>query len=173
MNNNTTTYEQQANDFLAKNNATFSSKFVKHGLYFDDDKEGRDIYEITLTCNQRSYTFTFGNSIHNSGQYILLDHLLIKKYGKRVVSAAEYSKMSPHDKKETRPNKNYSQPSAYSVLSCLTKNDPGSFDDFCSEFGYDTDSKKADKVYQSIFNEYNNLCRLFTENQLEELREIN
>ena len=33
-------------------------------------------------------------------------------------------------------------PVAYDVLAAITKTDPGSFEDFCDELGYDSDSRK-------------------------------
>jgi len=60
---------------------------------------------------------------------------------------------------------------AYDVLSGLTSYDVGSFEDFCSEFGYD-DSRKVEKIYKAVCKEYQNLCRLFTPEQLEKLAEI-
>lgn len=54
----------------------------------------------------------------------------------------------------------YPQPSSYDLLACLTKYDPGTFEDFCNEFGYDTDSKKAEKIYKAVVNEYAGLCRV-------------
>lgn len=57
--------------------------------------------------------------------------------------------------KLTRNNKGYTftfgqsvsngakMPTMYDVLTCLTKYDPDTFEDFCSEFGYDTDSRRA------------------------------
>jgi len=41
-------YEKQAEDFLKETKTEFKVKFVKHDLYFTDDKETRDIYKITL-----------------------------------------------------------------------------------------------------------------------------
>jgi hypothetical protein len=41
-------------------------------------------------------------------------------------------------------------PIAYDVLACLTKNDPGHFEDFCSEFGYNSDSLKDLEIYKSV-----------------------
>lgn len=63
-------------------------------------------------------------------------------------------------------------PTAYDVLACLTKYDPGTFDNFCSEFGYDTDSRKAENVYKAVCKEYENVCRLFSDEQIELLQEI-
>lgn len=63
-------------------------------------------------------------------------------------------------------------PSNYAILSCLTKYDVGSFEDFCSEFDYDDDSRKAYKIYKSVVNEWENVNRLFSD-VMEQLQEIN
>lgn len=55
------------------------------------------------------------------------------------------------------------EPSLYSVLVCLTKYEVGTLENFCSEFGYDTDSITANKIYKAVCKEYANLCRLFPE----------
>lgn len=65
------------------------------------------------------------------------------------------------------------EPTAYDVLSCLTKNDPGTFEDFCSEFGYDNDSISALRTYEGVRDEYLNVAGLFNETELESLQEIN
>ena len=36
-----------------------------------------------------------------------------------------------------------------------------SFEDFCSEFGYDTDSRSAERIYNACEKTYNNIQRLF------------
>ena len=33
-------------------------------------------------------------------------------------------------------------PDEYDIITCITKYDPGSFEDFCSDFGYDTEPKR-------------------------------
>ena len=65
------------------------------------------------------------------------------------------------------------KPSLYDVLSCLQKYDVGSFEDFCSEFGYDEDSKSAEKIYKAVVKEYEAMSRLFTNEEIEVLNEIN
>ena len=64
------------------------------------------------------------------------------------------------------------EPTAYDVLACLTKYDPGTFDNFCGDYGYEIDSRKAFKIYKAVRREYKNLCLLFSEEQLEQLSEI-
>jgi len=63
-------------------------------------------------------------------------------------------------------------PTAYDVLACLQKYDVGTFEDFCSEFGYDEDSRKAFKIYKAVIREWKNVELLFTEEQIEKLQEI-
>lgn len=125
-------YQKQANDFMTKVGATMKVKFLGNMPYFDDDKESRDVYQITLKRNGKEYSFRFGQSIAN----------------KRIA------------------------PTAYDVLACLTKYDPGTFDNFCSDFGYDTDSRKAEKTYFAIQKEYAGVVKIFGD-VMEELQEIN
>ena len=63
------------------------------------------------------------------------------------------------------------EPKMYDVLACLTKSDPEDFEYFCSEYGYDTDSRKAYKTYLAVCREYNAVCRLFGD-IMDELMEI-
>lgn len=65
------------------------------------------------------------------------------------------------------------KPSSYDVLSCLTKYNPESFNNFCAEYGYDEDSIKALEIYKRVQEEYDNIERLYGESdELEMLREV-
>lgn len=128
----TTDYQKQANDFLKATNTTFKSSFKKHDLYFQDDKEERDIYTIVLKNDIHKFRFNFGQSIANTGLH----------------------------------------PTAYDVLCCLQKYDVGTFQNFCEDFGYDTDSRKAYKIYKAVLREWKNIELLFTPEQIEQLQEI-
>lgn len=64
-------------------------------------------------------------------------------------------------------------PTAYDVLASITKYDVGSFENFCGDFGYDADSRKAYKTYKAVLKEWKNVELLFTPEQLEQLQEIN
>lgn len=59
------------------------------------------------------------------------------------------------------------EPTLYSVLTCLTKYDPESFEDFCANYGYDEDSRNAEKTYKAVLKEWENMNRLFTSEELE------
>lgn len=124
-------YEKQANDFLEATGTTFKAVLLGHMPYFNNDKEKRDVYEITLERKGKSYTFRFGQSLINTG----------------------------------------TKPTAYDVLACLQKYDPETFEDFCIDFGYNTDSRKALEIYLAVQDEYNNVIRLFGD-VMEDLEEI-
>lgn len=64
-------------------------------------------------------------------------------------------------------------PTEYDVLACITKNDPGKLEDFCDEFGYDTDSISANKTYKLVCIEYEKVYNFFTSEEIELLQEIN
>lgn len=128
-------YDQQAIDLLNKLGVTFSAKYLTHDFHFEDDRETRDIYRLTLSRGKERISFKFGQSIYGSNKGEI--------------------------------------PSAYDLLSCIQKNDPGSFNNFCSDFGYDEDSRKAYSVYKGVVKEWEKVERFFTPDEIEELCEIN
>ena len=176
--------DKQANDFLMKTGATIKVKFSKHAKHFQNDKEARDIYNVTISRGSRSYSFKFGQSTCKSG--------LLLQYGKNTIKI-----MLPDNKKELADPKNRHllrhwvkktimyditlhdeikypiPPTAYDILSCLQKYDVGTFEDFCEGFGYDADSRNAEKTYKAVCCEYENLCRLFSDEEMVLMQEIN
>lgn len=64
------------------------------------------------------------------------------------------------------------RPSAYDLLACLAKYDPDTFENFCEDFGYDTDSRKGLETYLAVQEEWNKVRRFFSTTELEELQEI-
>lgn len=65
------------------------------------------------------------------------------------------------------------KPTAYDILACLTKSDPEDFEWFCSSYGYDTDSQRAERTYEAVLKEWAGVQRLFTPEEIEELAKIN
>ena len=59
-------YLKEAKRFLQKHSAKMDIEFLKKDYYFNDDKEKRNIYEITLERDNKKYTFEFGDSINNT-----------------------------------------------------------------------------------------------------------
>ncbi len=162
-------YEQQAQDFLTKTGATLKIEFKNHGKHFNDDKETRDIYKVTISRGSRRYSFDFGQSIHHSGLFKVRNYPRAGVF--QTIEAAR--KQLPYSEwRNIIRNENYEKPSAYSILCCLTKYDPGTLEDFCSEFGYDTDSKSAEEAYNAVCDEYKNVAMLFSDKEIEALQEI-
>lgn len=165
-------YQEQAEIFLLKANATLSINFV--GLAINKDwKENkpRNLYNITLTTPKGSMSFEFWDSLHNTKiTRMTLDEYTIKRYGYKA-DALRYNERAAADQK-LRVQKMQAVPTAYDVLACMTKYDPGTFEDFCAVFGYDEDSRTAERIYFAVQKEYSQLSRLFTVEQMEELAEI-
>jgi len=63
-------------------------------------------------------------------------------------------------------------PTEYDLLTCIQKYDVGSFRDFCGDFGYDEDSRKAYRTYLLVCAEYGKVINFFTSEELEQLQEI-
>ena len=68
--------------------------------------------------------------------------------------------------------KGSNEPTLYEVLSCLQKYEVGTFENFCDEFGYNLDSISAKKTYKAVSKEYNKMCSLFSNDELEVLQLI-
>jgi len=168
-----TNYQQQANDFLIKTETEFICEFLKNDFHFSEEKEKRDIYQITLKRKNRKYTFNFGQSILKS-QYYKDKNFENRRYSMTGANISGGFKITNL--------KNYMEyltlikgvpPNPYDVLTCLQKNDVGTFEEFCNDFGYDIDSKKAENTYNALYEEYKSLCALFSDSELQELQEIN
>lgn len=64
------------------------------------------------------------------------------------------------------------KPHPYDVLAAIQKYDPGTLEDFCSGFGYDADSIKANKTYKAVCLEWDKVAGFFSLDELSELQEI-
>lgn len=153
--------------------------YKENRKYFPEDKEPRDVYEILIERGNRKWKFEFGNSMNDSE--------FVAVYGKtkypipasfREKSNSEIALYVKQNLQSDFGTVKADQiirpvpPSEYSVLACLTKFDPGSFEDFCSEYGYDSDGKTADRVYADVKEEWLNVCRIWSDSEIEELCEI-
>lgn len=65
-------------------------------------------------------------------------------------------------------------PDAYSVLSCISSeaHAPGTFAEFCDEYGYDQDSRKAEKTFKACDKLARRIRAFFCPEELEALQEI-
>ena len=174
-----TNYEKQATDFLEKTGCKMTITYKENRKYFPEDKETRDVYDVKIERGSRVWKFEFGNSIKNSEFVAVygktkypIPASFREKSNSEIALYVKWNLQSDFGTVKADRIIRPVPPSEYSVLACLTKYDPESFEDFCSEFGYDTDSKKADKVYSGVKEEWLNVCRMWSDSEIEELREI-
>lgn len=130
------------------------------------------MYQFKLTTPKGSMTDTFWDSINNTAiQQETIQSYAEKLYKTPFADLTASQKTRAH--KKLRKMKTEARPNAYDILAAVEKSDPGTFDDFCSEFGYNTDSRAAVRTYFAVQKEYADLARIFTAEQLEMLAEIN
>ena len=127
-------YEKEAEEFLVKVGAKMKVDYCGYMRHFKDDKEKRNVWDVTFSRGDKSMTVRLGQSINES---VLIN-----------------------------------PPTAYDVLSCLTKDDPGDIDEFTSEYGYTKgEVSEAIKTYNAVCKEYSDVRRVFGD-VMDELREI-
>lgn len=189
-------YNKQAEQFLKETGTEFKAEFLKNDFYFDGDEEKRDIYEITLKRADREYKFKFGQSLDCSGLRLFLDKEKTKRTEhKGFIIPKEIMEKEIINQKErakgifkTSPLKFWfekehfilsglfwdcgKKPNPYGVLACLQKSEVGTFNDFCGDFGYDEDSRKAEETYKAVVEEFKNVQILFSDEEIEKLQEI-
>ena len=166
-------YIKQATNFLQKAHAEMKIEYV--GLAVNKEwkeTKKRCLYEITLTFPHGSMVFDFWDNIMNTEIKTMPFYEYAKKLYRKPFSDLSYIEKT-QAKKEFAAKKKAAVPSVYDVLVCLTKYDPGTFEDFCSEYGYSEDSRTAERVYFAVQKEYTQLARLFTPDEMDELAEIN
>ena len=168
-----TEYTKQAQDFAAKHSLSMTATYKGHFPRLSEAATAQ--FSITLTRGTSAYTFDFSDSIINDSW----QHRSTETFSKPVQGLP--SKLSQKSWPTTgQPFKAWQYlcepvhktPSLYNILACLTKSDPGTFADFCDDYGYDTDSIKARDTYFAIQEEWSNVSRLFSD-CTDELQEIN
>lgn len=169
-------YQQQALNFLKACNSTMEIEFLCTDVnqnWNDDSK--RNKYRFTITTPKGKMSGDFWDSIHNTEITLMTPEDYCKKYYR-----CHYESLMRHEQAKLRNNlkelKAKAVPTSYCILACLQKYDVGTMNDFFHEFGYEVHS--ADDMftfmntYNAVVKEYRDLCRIFTEEQMEMLREI-
>lgn len=173
-------YNEAAELVAQKLGLEWTINFLKNDKHFEDDKDVRDIYKIGLKRGSRNFHFNFGQNIIDSQYY--QDSIIGRTYtliggcrtgNYKIDDIDKFKSSFPDGGRQKLKLVKGKKPSLYSILCCLTKNNPGTFENFCSEFGYDEDSRKAYKTYTAVKEEYMNMCSLFNDEELELLSLIN
>lgn len=178
-------YEKQAQDFLNATGTTINVERAevqtppnwggykgKHGIKYD----------VTIKNARAEYKFPFWDSIANAEKYEAL--VTVKNFSARDTSAYFHAQdllkkelgvklgwAGLHKKFDEYADK--LKPGAYDILACLDQLYSDSFEDFCAEFGYDTDSRTAESTYNAMLEQDRQLRRMYTLDELELLQEVN
>lgn len=144
-----TDYNKQARDFLEDCGATMKMMYLGRNVNENwDEKRERDNYLVNITTPLGNMQVKFWDSVKNT-----IDNI--------------------NRERSRLPRK---KPTAYDILACLTTYDVGDIEDFILEFGYEIkkrgDFTRIQNIYNAVKKEYENVCRCFTEKQIEKLQEI-
>ncbi len=165
-----TKYERNAARYMRAMRIEFKAVFMYHGPHWEGDKESRNVWELFLMRagkvpdrkSGKIVSFRFGQSINDSFR-------------------DQWEGYKPQPWQANRPRKSRADmvptqrniPNAYDLLACITKNDPGTFSDFCGDMGLDTDSRKAEKTYFAVQEEWEKVRAFFSERELRAIQEVN
>lgn len=169
-----TEYEAQAKQFLADCNATMEIKFIGREIptHWLGETKPRNKYQFTITTPKGKYTSYFWDSLHNTEMSTISE----RTYAQQKYRAS-YDCLRSHEKAKARAElvklKAKARPTEYDILACVEKYGYDSFSDFCSEFGYSTDSISARETFLACGEEYAGLRRIFTDEQMKKMRGIN
>lgn len=156
-------YLDQALEFLKNTNSEILIKYDGYRIREDwgIDKPG-DNYKVILKNQKGKYEFIFTNSIAHSSIIAIQN---------KCTTSANYKKW------EDRSNHNFKVPNAYDILSCLDCMELNSVDDYIQDFGIDIksaqDFRNAEKTFNAIQHEEISLLRMYTTEEIDQLREIN
>jgi hypothetical protein len=142
-------YEQTALDFLVRNGIAFAAKPAKvqtPPAWAEKDRDHGIKYRVTLS-----------RKVRPGG---------VNPVSARPVSFQFWDSISAREKGEAL--------TAYGVLACISGDVhcPDTFAEFCGEFGYDTDSRKAFATFKRCAALAVRLRAFFTETERAELSEI-
>jgi hypothetical protein len=139
-----TDYETPVKEYLESIGVSWKLEFKFSDIKPDWDNSFHDRYEFTLSRkDHKSVSFNFWDSSANT--------------------EARTNRRSQHK---------YRKLGCYDVLACLTKSEPYDFENFCGDYGYDTDSRKALDLYLQVQEEFKKVSSIFSQEELEHLSDI-
>lgn len=166
-------YVKQAKDFLSKANATMTIEFIGCDVptHWKGETARHNHYKFTITTPRGKMEDDFWDSVHNTELSLMsFDNFCCKKYHMHEKDMFPVEKIKAQ--KLWKEQVKYAIPTEYDILACLETYVPNTFEDFCWEFGYDTDSISAMKTYLACQKQWAKIRKIFTEEQIEELAEI-
>lgn len=168
-----TEYLAQAKQFLTDCNATMEINLVGKEVptHWQGETKPHNKYRFTIATPKGKYTSYFWDSLYNTEvSEMTADNLACKRHRIHYDGLTMYERAQIL--KELKSLKAKAKPTEYNILACVEKYGYDSFSDFCAEFGCSTDSISARETFLACGEEYAGLRRIFTEEQMEKLREI-
>lgn len=172
-------YDVQAEKFVKQTGIEIVKTYTGHRCYFDGDKDRRSTWCITVKRADSSFSYDFGQSVMES--FLVIDpagsqhfHRPMTQEQLRYTFVAE-SIRAKSGHMDRRVKECQTPPTDYSLLACMASDSyhADTFDDWCGNFGYDTDSRKALDTFLKCQKISSDIQRFFTNAEIEQLQEIN
>jgi hypothetical protein len=186
-------YEKQANDLLAKFGITFKVELIGKDCprYCEDaiaerDMDKLDTYPRKTHIHGKHYSCFFVRNLpdgdHTSMFIDFWNSYADEEYNWARLNPDKLSfdqldrifstKMRNSHGVALRARRPERKVSAYDVLACLTKSEPGTFDDFCGEYGYSSDSMRAHETWKAVRAEWRKVQGFFLPDEITAIQEV-
>lgn len=164
---------KQIKEFLESCNATVDIQYIGLLSPLWDDKPHR-AYNFTIKTPRGEMTDRFYDSLHNTDLFMDFKDYFEKHCPEQYESLTHQEKVK--FQRELKAKREAATPTEYNILSCLELYDVGSMDDFMHDFGYEINCVKdmlnLVNTYHAVVEQYNNVHRCFTEEQIEKLEAL-
>lgn len=166
-------YTKKAEQLMKTLNITYTIEYDGIGINPSrNDKDKRTMYSVHLENSRGSMDFTFWGSILEAELRKMSMDDYCRIYMRSCYQDLSYAEKSKADRAYQKKLKEC-KVDIYDVVAALQKYEVGSFSDFCDKYGYDEDSRRAERIYLACTNEYYKLKKMLTEEEMEMLREVN
>jgi len=158
-------YTKQAQKFLDDTGTTLNREFdceLKQSAVWADknSKLTTRRYKVTLERNKRKCTFDFYVS-HKDAEMLKQVGEGTRGLPQKVINQLAIDL------------KNFNSGFTYSFLACINLDQSADFEEFCSNFGYEEDSRRGYKAWVDTLEQNAKLRSMFSDAELELLAEIN
>lgn len=178
-------YEGRVDAYLAEIGVEFKAEFLGYGKHFADDTDSRDRYRATFKRERSEFSVDFGQStahsqpspefkqswreVYHHTPEDLQKAMTLPSGSKHPLSrdlalVAKRLRVCVPDPKA---------PTAYDVLACIEKcAPPPTFEEWAEEMGMDPDSRKGERVFRAVVEEWLKVSRFFSAEELGRLQEL-
>lgn len=166
-------YIKKAEQLMKTLNVTYTIEYDGIGINPNwNDKDKRTMYSVHLENSRGSMDFTFWSSMLEAELRKMSMDDYCRIYMRSRYQNLSYAEKSKANRAYQKKLKKY-KVDIYDVVTALQKYEVGSFSDFCDKYGYDEDSRRAERIYLDCTDKYYKLKKMFTEEEMETLREVN